>query len=115
MGKTTNNAVAARKLARERRLKLDEDRAARDQRVEDAAAAVFVAQTERDDALAAVTAAETSMAGSVRTLLEDEGLTQTQTAELLDLDAAEVRRLAKVAVDTATAPTAAAGGGSGGE
>ncbi len=110
MGKTTNSAVAARKLARERRLKLDEDRAARDQRIEDAAASVFVAQGERDDALAAVAAAETSMAGSVRTLLDDEGLTQAQTADLLGLEAGEVRRLAKVAGDTT-----AAGGDTGGE
>jgi len=110
MGKTTNSAVAARKLARERRLKLDVDRAARDQRIEDAAAAVFVAQGERDDALAAVAAAETSMAGSVRTLLDDEGLTQAQTADLLGLEAGEVRRLAKVAGDAT-----AAGGDTGGE
>ncbi len=110
MGKTTNSAVAARKLARERRMKLDEDRAARDERIEVAAAAVFVAQADREDALAAVTAAETSMAGSVRTLLDAEGLTQAQTADLLGLDAGEVRRLAKVAGDST-----AAGGESGGE
>lgn len=96
----TNSAVAARKLARERRLKLDVDRAARDQRIEDAAAVVFVAQVERGEALAAVAAAETLMAVSVRTLLEAEGLTQAQTAELLDLDTAEVRRLVKVAADS---------------
>lgn len=110
MGKTTNSAVAARKLARERRMKLDEDRAARDERIEVAAAAVFVAQADRQDALAAVTAAETSMAGSVRTLLDAEGLTQAQTADLLGLDSGEVRRLAKVAGDST-----ATGGESGGE
>ncbi len=110
MGKTTNSAVAARKLARERRMKLDEDRAARDERIEVAAAAVFVAQADREEALAAVTAAETSMAGSVRALLDAEGLTQAQAADLLGLDAGEVRRLAKVGGDST-----AAGGESGGE
>lgn len=103
MGKTTNGAIAARKLARERRMKLDEDRAARDERIESAAAAVFVAQGDREAALAAVSGAEAAMAGSVRTLLDDEGLTQTQTAELLGLDTGEVRRLAKVAGDTGPA------------
>jgi DNA-directed RNA polymerase specialized sigma24 family protein len=95
MGRKTNNAVEARKLARERRMKLDADRAERDERIEAAAASVFVAQQDRVAALAAAAAAEAAIAGSVRLLLDTEGLTQTQTGQLLDLDVAEVRRLAK--------------------
>lgn len=107
MGRKTNNAIEARKLAKERRMKLDADRASRDERVESAAAAVFVAQMDRTSALDAVAAAGLAMAESVRTLLDDEGLTQTQAAGLLDLDAAEVRRLAKLAGDsTASSDTA---------
>lgn len=102
MGKVTNSAVEARRRARERRIKLYEDRAAKDERIETAAAAFFVAQTDREAALAALDAADTALAGQVRTLTDDEGLTMAQTADLLDVDAAEVRRLAKLAADTAT-------------
>lgn len=101
MARKANAAVEARKLARERRMKLDADRAVRDERIESAAAAVFVAQMERASALDAAAAAELKMAGSVRSLLDGEGLTQAQTAELLDLDAAEIRRLTKLTGDTA--------------
>lgn len=107
MGRKTNSAVEARKLARERRMKLDADRAERDERIEAAAAAVFVAQADRDDALAAVAAADAAIAGSVRALIDDEGLTQQQTGDLLGLDAPEVRRLAKLG--TETTPKAAPG------
>lgn len=101
MGKVTNSAVEARRRAKERRIKLYEDRAAKDERIETAAAAFFVAQTDREAALAALDAADTALAGHVRSLTDDEGLTTTQTADLLDVDAAEVRRLAKLAADTA--------------
>ncbi len=104
MGRKTNSAVEARKLARERRMKLDADRAERDERIEAAAVAVFVAQQDQAAALAAAAAAESAIADSVRLLLDAEGLTQTQTGQLLDLDVAEVRRLAKVT------PGSAAGG-----
>ncbi|MGI8416706.1 MAG: hypothetical protein ACR2P2_11000 [Nakamurella sp.] len=95
MGQKTNSAVEARKLARERRMKLDEDRAQRDERIEAAAAAVFVAQQDQVAALTAAASAESAIADSVRLLLDAEGLTQTQTGQLLDLDVAEVRRLVR--------------------
>ncbi len=107
MGRKTNNAVEARKLARERRMKLDADRAERDERIEAAAAAVFVAQQDRAAGLAAAAAAESAIAQSVRLLLDTEGLTQTQTGELLDLDPSEIRRLSKL---TSDAQSAAVGG-----
>lgn len=101
MGKVTNSAVEARRRAKERRIKLYEDRAAKDERIETAAAAFFVAQTDRTAALAAIDAADAALASQVRTLTDDEGLTVAQAADLLDVDAAEVRRLAKLATDTA--------------
>lgn len=99
MGKVTNNAVEARKRAKERRIKLYEDRAAKDERIETAAAAFFVAQTDRTAALAAIDTADTALAGQVRTLTDDEGLTVAQTADLLDVDASEIRRLVKLTAD----------------
>ncbi len=107
MGRKSNAAIEARKLARERRVKMDSARDARDRRVEDAAAAVFVTKLDRAEALAAVDAADRAMAGSVRGPLADEGLTHSQVAELLDLDAAEVRRLAKL--EDQPSPAGAAG------
>lgn len=113
MGRKTNSAVEARKLARERRMKLDVDRAERDERIEAAAAAVFVAQQDQAAALDAAASAESAIAASVRLLLDAEGLTQTQTGQLLDLDVAEVRRLAKFttsdAVPTGTSEPAKPG------
>lgn len=103
MGKVTNSAVEARRRAKERRIKLYEDRAAKDERIEAAAAAFFVAQTDRESALAALAAADVALAGQVRALVDDEGLTVAQAAELLDVESAEVRRLAKVAADAAPA------------
>lgn len=105
MGRKTNSAVEARKLARERRMNLDADRAERDERIEAAAAEVFLAQQHQAAALAAAATAEAAIAESVRSLLDTEGLTQTQTGQLLDLDAAEVRRLAKFTTSSGAAPT----------
>lgn len=106
MGKVTNSAVEARRRAKERRIKLYEDRAAKDERIETAAAAFFVAQTDRTVALAAIDTADSALAGQVRTLTDDEGLTVAQAADLLDVDAAEVRRLVKLAGDAAPAKSA---------
>lgn len=101
MGKVTNKAVEARRRAKERRVKLYEDRAAKDERIEAAAAAFFVAQAEREDALAAVAAADASLAGQVRVLFDDEDLTQAEVAELLDIESSEVRRLSRLAAGSA--------------
>ena len=96
MGRVANRAVDAKKRAKERRIKLYEDRAARDARVEAAAAAFFVAQDGREAALAALEEADGELAAQVRALTDREGLTQGQVAELLDIDGAEVRRLLKL-------------------
>ncbi len=119
MGKVANAAVAARARAQERLAALHVERAARDQRIEDAAAAVFAeidgkAAAEERRALAvaaaqraiadaeqaereAVTAADQRIAGCV-VALKAEGLTVAQIAALVSMPASEVRRLLRVPV-----------------
>lgn len=119
MGKVANAAVAARARAQERLAALHVERAARDQRIEDAAAAVFAeidgkaaAQERRTLAVAAalraiadaeraereaVTAADQRIAGCV-VALKAEGLTVAQIAALVSMPSSEVRRLLRVPV-----------------
>ena len=119
MGKVANAAVAARARAQERLAALHVERAARDQRIEDAAAAVFAeidgkAAAEERRALAvaaalraiadaeraereAVTAADQRIAGCV-VALKVEGLTVAQIAALVSVPSSEVRRLLRVPV-----------------
>ncbi len=78
--------------ARERRLVMERDRAARDSRIEDAAAAVFAAHASRMDAERATAAADERVAGGLRRLLE-EGLTTHQAAQLCDLTAGAAQKL----------------------
>jgi hypothetical protein len=114
VGKVANAAVAARARAQERLAALNVERAARDRRIEDAAAAVFaeldgkaaagerralaVAAAQRaitDAELAereAVAAADQRIAGCVAAL-KAEGLTVAQIVELVTLPATDVRRL----------------------
>lgn len=114
MGRVSNAAVAARTRAQERMAALHADRAERDRRVEDAAAAVFgelngksaagerralavqaaqraIVEAERVER-EAVAAADQRITGSV-VALRDEGLTVTQIAELVTLPVADVRRM----------------------
>jgi hypothetical protein len=92
MPSTAKVDQAARVKARERRLAMERDRAARDARIEDAAAAVFAALASRTDAECAATAADERVAGGLRRLLE-EGLTTHQAAQLCDLTAGAVQKL----------------------
>ena len=114
MGRVANSAVAARARAQERLAALHVERAARDRRIEDAAAAVFaeldgkaLAGERRALAVAAaqraitdaeraereaVAAADQRIGGWVAAL-KAEGLTVAQIAELVTLPASDVRRL----------------------
>ena len=83
---------AARAKARQRRLDMEHDRAARDTRIEHAAAAVFTALAAKEKAEQNVHAAEGHVGQSLRRLLE-EGLTTTQAAQLCDLTPTAVQRL----------------------
>ena len=92
MTSTAKVDQAARVKARERRLAMERDRAARDSRIEYAAAAVFAALASRTDAERATAAADERVAHGLRRLLE-EGLTTHQTAQLCDLTAGTAQKL----------------------
>jgi len=130
MGKTTNDAVTARETARKRLLALNADRAARDARIEAAAAKVittagkltdataaadaaradartgFEAALTRIDATraAAVSKAEPAVAAGLVELTAEK-LSPADVAALTDLPVAEVKRLLKSA-PAATAASA---------
>jgi NCAIR mutase (PurE)-related protein len=98
---------------RERRRALDRDRDARDQRIEEATAATLVALEHLTEAEDARTAATVMVGEALRELLAED-VTPERAAALLELDAAEVRRLSKVVVvttatDGANPPVVAAG------
>ena len=89
-----NVRQAALVRARQKRVELNRDRAARDGRIEAAAAEVFVQQQARADAQQAVAQADVEIGGALRLLLED-GLTVEAAAQLCDLTVTEVRRLTR--------------------
>ncbi len=87
---------AALNKARERRVALDRDRAARDNRVEQAAAKVFVLFEQHAAAEQAMQDAHAGVGKALRELLE-EGITVDGVAELCELEVGEVRRLSRSA------------------
>ncbi len=87
--------------ARERRVALDRDRAARDNRVEQAAARVFLLLEQHTAAEQAMQAANTEIAAALRELLA-EGIALDGVAQLCDLEVAEVRRLVRTATSAQT-------------
>jgi hypothetical protein len=91
MGNTRIDQTARAK-ARQRRLDMEHDRAARDTRIEHAAAAVFTALAAKTRAEQDVHTAEGQVGQSLRRLLQ-EGLTSTQAAQLCDLPPTAVQRL----------------------
>lgn len=94
MASTTKVDQLARAKARERRIALDRDRKARDERIEDGAARVFAGVTARQAAQEQVSVAEATMAAGLNVLAR-EGLTTSQLAELCELTVGEVQRLTK--------------------
>jgi len=131
VGKTTNDAVTARETARKRLLALNADRAARDARIEAAAAKVITtagkltAATAAADAArvetrtgyeaaltridgtyaAAVGKAEPAVAAGLVELTAEK-LSPADVAALTDLPVAEVKRLLKSAPAAGSAPAA---------
>ncbi len=79
---------AALSRARQRRVTLDRDRAARDNRVEQAAARVFLLLEQQDAAEQAMQTANTEIAAALRELLE-EGIALDGVAQLCELEVAE--------------------------
>jgi hypothetical protein len=80
------------KAARERRLRLDPDQLAREQRIDEAAVDIEVAWEKRTAAEEAVTAAQVAAAAAIERLLE-ERLTVKDVVRLTGLDQTTVRRL----------------------
>ena len=128
MGKTTNDAVNARETARKRLLALNADRAARDARIEAAAAKVITTAAKVTDATAAADAARADARTAYEAALSKidatraaaigkaepavavglmelatEKLSPADMAALTDLPVAEVKRLLKsVPADSST-------------
>jgi len=109
MGKTANGMQAARLKARQRRIALDADREARDDRVEDTAAKVFGLLDDRASAERVITDANVAI-GKALGLLVAEDLNAEAIASLVELDASEVRRLIRSAATAKEPGTAAAFG-----
>src|SRR3954447_16017460 len=87
------------KAARERRLRLDPNQLAREQRIDEATVDVEVALEQRRKAEQAVTDAEVAAAAAIERLL-DERLVVKDVVRLTGLDQATVRRLRQLEVDT---------------
>ena len=104
-----NERVAARQRARERRLALDKDRIAREDRIDTAVGDYELVRAEYAAARDALAAAERKVAGAVAAVLA-EGEPAERVAALCEISPAEVRRLAKLA-DTAGHDTAGQGSG----
>ena len=85
--------------ARERRLKLDPDQLAREQRIDEASVDVEVAWEERAQAEQAVTDAEVAAAAAIERLLA-ERLAGKDVVHLTGLDQATVRRLRQLETDS---------------
>ncbi len=80
------------KAARERRLRLDPDQVARDQRIDEASVDVEVAWEERAQAEQAMADAEVATAAAIERLVAEK-LTVKDVVQLTGLDQATVRRL----------------------
>ncbi len=80
------------KAARERRLRLDPDQVAREQRIDEASVDVEVAWEERAQAEQAIADAEAATAAAIERLVAEK-LTVKDIVQLTGLDQATVRRL----------------------
>lgn len=94
MARTVTTRQAALRKAREKRLALDENRDARDRRVEDATADVLVKLDERARTEVALARINEQIGAGLRRLL-DEGVGMDGAAKLVGLGMGEVRRLTR--------------------
>jgi hypothetical protein len=95
MASKVSSRQQAMAKARERRTALDQDRAARDRRVEEATAQVLLQLQERAAAEQAVQVANAQIGVVLRRLLDDEGIAAHGVGGLVELTVSEVRRLAR--------------------
>ena len=101
---STSKKQAARDRARQARLRLDAERAERDQKIEEAAAAFFTAVDEREELMVKVRDLEESMNAAIVTL-RSLGESQTRIADLLGIDRRRVRQAGSADSIRATAQT----------
>jgi len=94
--------------ARERRVKLDPDKLARERRIHEASVDVALAWEERSQAEQAVTDAEVAAAAAIERLLAEK-LAVKDVVNLTGLDQATVRRLRQLDTDTSDSGDEAAG------
>ena len=87
--------VEARERARAAKAKFDAEREQRDKQITAYTEDYFLAVAERDEAVAAVAAAEATTDGSVVDLIEGLGLPVSEAAQLCDLTVGEVRAMRK--------------------
>lgn len=119
MGRTAKSAQGERAgereariaRARQRRLELDKDKEARDTRIDQAVADVYLAQDERDDAVKVIEGAEVKMGEAIVRILT-EGVPIAQVAELIELSVNQVQKRKAVTAEATDGPsgTARAGG-----
>ncbi|VXC49017.1 conserved hypothetical protein [Bacillus mycoides] len=102
-----------RERARQRRAELDAERAQRDAAIEDAASTFFDANDARDELLAKLDAIDLDRALAIQALVELKE-TNPRIAQLLDIPAAEVRRLRELGAGAAPVAVTASNGGAAG-
>jgi len=107
MASKVSSRQQAMAKARERRSALDQDRVARDRRVEEATAQVLLQLQERAAAEQGVQVANAKIGAALRRLLEDEGVAAEGVGSLVDLTVRDVRRLARAAPSGAASPAEA--------
>jgi hypothetical protein len=97
MASKVSSRQQAMAKARERRSALDQDRVARDRRVEEATAQVLLQLQlqERAAVEQAVQVANAEIGAVLRRLLQDEGIAAQGVGALVDLTVGEVRRLTR--------------------
>jgi hypothetical protein len=115
MGRTAKSAQGDRAgerdariaRARQRRLELDKDKEARDARIDQAVADVYLALDERDGAVKMIEVAEAKIGQAIVRILT-EGVPIAQVAELTELSVNQVQKLKAVTVEATDAPSGTA-------
>jgi hypothetical protein len=115
MGRTAKSAQGDRAgerdariaKAKQRRLELDKDKEARDARIDQPVADVYLAQDERDGAVKVIEFAEAKMGQAIVRILA-EGVPMGQVAELTGLSVNQMQNLKAVTVEAAETPSGAA-------
>ena len=106
--RNVNKQANALAKARERRRELDKARDEQDRRVEHATATALVALDARKAAELSLREATEGLADALRRLVSQD-VSIERAAALLELDATEVRRLTRLAVQNSRAPASVPG------